>query len=768
MPFEKRLEIALSAGNLGWWALDLPQCDLIATDLCKSHYGRKPGDSFTYDELLQSIHPDDQRHVRQKMREALENGADYDVEYRCVWPDGTLHWVQVRGKRDHPTGQATQRMSGVSLDITARKLTETALAESEGRFRAAIDAVKGVLWTNDASGQMSGEQPGWAALTGQAQEEYQGYRWSNAIHPDDAQQTLSAWNAAVAERKPFRFEHRVRRRDGSWGVYFVQAIPVADSNGAVREWVGVHTDLTEQRATEQELARLVETMEQRVASATQQLRTSEARMRALFETSYQYFGELSPAGKVLDANATSLAGIEAALEDVIGLPFWDTPWFAGSPGLPEAVREMVGRVAEGEHVRHEITVNLPVGERIFDFSMRAVRARNGDIIALAPEAMDITERRRAEESFLQSQKLETLGQLTGGVAHDFNNLLTPIVLSLDLLRRKLDGDEGAQRIAAGGLQSAERAKTLVQRLLAFARRQNLAPKSIDVGVLVDGMRDLIERSIGPDTGLNIHIEKGAPGALVDPHQLELSILNLCINARDAMENGGSIAIGVACEAAPEGRNLDLTPGRYIVLTVTDTGVGMDADTAKRAVEPFFTTKELGKGTGLGLSMVHGLVAQLGGAMNIASTPGEGTCVSLWLPASAEEPVVAAPETLAAAEVAPSHPATVLLVDDEILVRLATAEMLRDVGYDVVEAASGSEARALVRDGLSPDILVTDQLMPGLKGTDLAIELRKARPGLKVLVITGYTDVPGSTLPRLTKPFRAAELVERVRVLIEGH
>ena len=396
-----------------------------------------------------------------------------------------------------------------------------------------------------------------------------------------------------------------------------------------------------QKVAQRELANLAATLEDRVTAATAELKASQARLRSIFETSYQYQGEMTPEGILLDANATSLAGIGKRRDEVIGQPFWTTPWFSETPGMPETVREAVSRVAAGETIRQEITVKLPAGLRTFDFSMHPVRGEGGRIVALLPEAVDITERRIAEENLLQSQKLETIGQLTGGVAHDFNNLLTPIVGSIDLLRRKLMHDERAQALASAGLQSAERAKVLVNRLLAFARRQSLEPRPVNIEALVEGMRDLIERSIGPTIAVEVDLRRGLPAAQVDPNQLELSILNLCVNARDAMPGGGRITIAASLDIVGYALPGALKPGAYIRLSVADTGVGMDAATAKRAVEPFYTTKDVGRGTGLGLSMVHGLMAQLGGGMAIESEPGHGTSVTLWLPAL-EGPAAAPP------------------------------------------------------------------------------------------------------------------------------
>jgi len=377
--------------------------------------------------------------------------------------------------------------------------------------------------------------------------------------------------------------------------------------------------------------------------------------------------------------------------------------------------------------------------------------------------------REHEEALAQlhaAQKLETLGQLTGGVAHDFNNLLTPIIGSLDLLRRQLPANEKALRQIDMALQAGSRAASLVQRLLAFARRQDLQPRPVDVAELLKGMDDLVSRSIGPLIHVEFDLPDDIPPALIDPNQLELAVLNLAINARDAMPNGGTLRI--ALETRSANRALGLAPGTYLCLSISDNGVGMDVSTLARAVEPFFSTKGHGRGTGLGLSMVHGLAAQLGGALHLKSSPGKGTTAEIWLPVT-ERPVdvsTAGQWKMAAAP----RPATILLVDDEDVVRIATADMLEDIGYEVVQADSGAAALALLRGGQRVDLLVTDYLMPGMNGVELIRHARNIVPSILALIISGYSTIaegPGAELPRLGKPFRQVDLAGRIAELLTG-
>ncbi len=358
---------------------------------------------------------------------------------------------------------------------------------------------------------------------------------------------------------------------------------------------------------------------------------------------------------------------------------------------------------------------------------------------------------RAQEALRQSQKLEAMGQLTGGVAHDFNNLLTPILGTLDLLRRRAPLDERTQRLVAGAMASAERARTLVQRLLAFARRQPLHPAPVDVGRVVRGIADLIVSTSGPRIRVEIDAPDDLPPVLADANQLEMAVLNLAVNSRDAMPDGGRLSVRAGLDRVGASHESRLPPGHWMCIAVTDTGVGMDEETLRRSIEPFFSTKGVGRGTGLGLSMVHGLASQLGGALTLRSRPGFGTTVELWLPLA--DTAAAEDDHTASGGPALTPTGTALLVDDEDMVRAATANMLAQLGYDVVEAKSAEHALSVIAEGLRPNLLVSDYLMPGLTGVELAREVQERIPGMPVLIVTGYAedDIPVD-LSRLSKPF----------------
>jgi nitrogen-specific signal transduction histidine kinase/CheY-like chemotaxis protein len=378
-------------------------------------------------------------------------------------------------------------------------------------------------------------------------------------------------------------------------------------------------------------------------------------------------------------------------------------------------------------------------------------------------AQRTAEREQAQEALRQAQKMEALGQLTGGVAHDFNNLLTPILGSLDLLQRKGVGDERSRRLIDGALQSAERARVLVQRLLAFARRQPLQVRAVDLTALVAGLADLLDTTLGPRIAVRIDIASALPAVAGDPNQLEMALINLAVNARDAMVDGGALTIAAASEVVAGEHRARLAPGAYVRLSVVDTGTGMDEATLTRAVEPFFSTKGIGKGTGLGLSMVEGLTAQLGGGIAISSRVGIGTNIELWLPVAAPAIDTAAP---ADATSVTTTSGRILLVDDEPLVRATSAAVLEDLGYHVTEAESAIDALALLDGGLAVDLLLTDHLMPRMTGTDLAREVRRRLPRMKILIISGYAETAelAPDLPHLAKPFRPADLAEKLGAL----
>jgi signal transduction histidine kinase len=379
---------------------------------------------------------------------------------------------------------------------------------------------------------------------------------------------------------------------------------------------------------------------------------------------------------------------------------------------------------------------------------------------------EIAGRERAQAALLQAQKIDALGQLVGGVAHDFNNLLMAIIGNLDLLSKKLGEDARLHRLLNGAMEGARRGATLTQRLLAFARKQDLKAQATDVRSLVEDMLGLIGRSVGPMVRVELEAEGTLPAVDVDPNQLEMALLNLAVNARDAMVSGGVLTIGLSLQEIDNDNQLRLQPGRYVVLSVKDTGEGMDAETLAKAVEPFFSTKGVGKGTGLGLSMVFGLAEQSGGVLRLESVLSRGTTAALWLPIATKAALPSGdlPNVVAQA----SRRARILFVDDDLLIAGSTVALLEDLGHEVIEAHSAREALQLLEAGLDTDLLITDHAMPGMTGSELAFEVRRQRPRLPVLLATGFAELGGDKMvdiPRLGKPYTQAQLAAEIARLL---
>ena len=609
--------------------------------------------------------------------------------------------------------------------------------------------------------------------------------WVRRIHPEDREATEKKFHDAVAgDVREYIAQYRIiRPSDGETRWISVKSTIERDENGSAVRLVGAHTDVTEQ------------------VMAEQALRQSEERYRKL-------------ADQLAELNATLAQRVEEKTrerdriwnvsQDLLVVTdrngVWQTvnPAWTRTLGWSEA--ELLNRTSEWlEHPDdHGITQaqvgKLGAGETTVRFESR-FRHKDGSYRWLSwtgvsdrdrnyAVARDVTaekaaaERLRAtEEALLQSQKMEAVGQLTGGIAHDFNNLLTGIVGSLDLLQTRLNQGrtENVARYIDAAMTSANRAAALTHRLLAFARRQPLIPKSVDVNQLVVSLEDLLRRTIGETIDLGIVAADDLWSTLCDPNQLESALLNLAINARDAMPDGGRLAIATsnARLGSVTADSPALSPGDYVCISVTDTGVGMSAEVAARAFDPFFTTKPIGQGTGLGLSMIYGFARQSNGHVTIDSKIGQGTTVRLYLPRHHGDS--AAPRASAAK--AAEHAATgetVLVIEDEPVVRGVILEMLAEQGYRTLEAVDGPSGLKILRSNERIDLLVTDIGLPGMNGRQVADQARETRPGLKILFITGYAESvaisdgflqPGMEM--ITKPFDLDHLAQRIRAMISG-
>jgi signal transduction histidine kinase/CheY-like chemotaxis protein len=416
------------------------------------------------------------------------------------------------------------------------------------------------------------------------------------------------------------------------------------------------------------------------------------------------------------------------------------------------------------------TIHAAVRARKRQYEVKALlEARDKAASELQQQVADATkelrgqmvERARIEDSLRQSQKMEAIGQLTGGIAHDFNNLLTAVTSSLELLRKRIANDDRSTALLDNAINGAERGARLTQRMLAFARRQDLTIEPVYLNALVSGMRGLIERAVGPLFHVHTDISDDLPPIGTDANQLEAALLNLALNARDAMPDGGDIHINARAATPNDCRLTNAVLDNYVLLSVTDFGQGMNDETVVRAVEPFFTTKGVGKGTGLGLSMVQGLAEQSGGKLRITSTLGRGTTVEILLPVVAPESrKVAAPAVSESFVMQPTHRGTVLLVDDDALVLQSTSALLDDMGYSVVEAEDAEHALMQLENSGQIDFVLTDHAMPGMTGLQLALHVQNMQPDLPVILATGYAEIDSeipNNVRRLAKPFRRADL-----------
>ncbi|MGX9966892.1 ATP-binding protein [Roseomonas sp. F4] len=675
---------------------------------------------------------------------------------------------------------AETRGAALAGALVEREELLASVQEGEARLRLAEQAGRIGLWDWDLrEGRLAliGEVFGdWGLRTRRRITARTALR---GVRAEDRLGLAAALTAAVRGEAPLEAEFRLapsrsQTQPERW--IAVRAEVRRGVDGQPRRMLGIALDVTDRRQKAVALAEANATLERRVAERTgaladanARLREGEARFRGIFDATFQFIGLLSPDGTLLEANDAMLRLADAPAEEVIGRPYWDAPWWPEEAGLRAAVRDAVTQAAAGHFVRRELAMRGRDGATLaIDFSVKPVRDEDGIVSLLVPEARDVSSLKAAQAQLLEAQKMEVLGRLTGGVAHDFNNLLMTVLGNLALARKRM-GEAGSPQLLRhldAAALGAERGAQLTQRLLAFARRQDLKPCAVDLTDLLAGLGDLLSRSAGPQVHVAVLAPPGLPPALVDPHALELALMNLVVNARDAMAEGGRIAVRLDAQSAPSAEApAALAPGAYLRIAVTDTGHGMDAATLARAVEPFFSTKGPGQGTGLGLSMVHGLALQSGGALQIASHPGQGTTATLWLPVSSEAPPTA--ETAAESE-APRGSGVVLLVDDEPLVLESSAALLSDLGYEVRTAESAAAALAMLRDGPLPVAVVTDHAMPGMTGAALVARLARENPGLPVILATGHAGPwpEGDGPPRLAKPYTQAQLGRALAAILE--
>ena len=648
-------------------------------------------------------------------------------------------------------------------DVTEQRIAERSLRESEERFRRIADSAPAAMWVSRLDRTRDFVNDAYAEFVGLPVKEACRFDWRNALHPDDCDRIVAESIAGEASLKPFTLEARYRRADGEYRWLRSVSQPRFGPDHELIGFIGVATDITSSKEAELALQSLVE-------ERTAELSASEARFRAIFDTVMEVVVLLRPDGTVVEVNKTPASWRDGNPRLAIGRPLWEAPTVQSYPQHVDTLKKGVARAASGEVFRDEVTMEREgAPTAVLDVSIQPVITGGGEIGYLLFEARDITELKAAQDQLRQSQKMEALGQLTGGIAHDFNNLLTVIVGGLDLIAKRVE-DERLIRYATNALAAADRGARLTGQLLAFSRVQRLEVKPTYVAPLIEEMRPLLRNVLGPGIDKKFDLDPHLMPVMADPTQLEVAVLNLAINARDAMPDGGTLTF--SSRRRRISNDPDLAPGHYVELSITDTGCGMTPEVAARAFEPFFTTKEIGKGTGLGLSMVYGMARQSGGMARLESELGVGTTVRLFFRrAGRQAEAQAKPGETGDAVVGDRSSATVLVIDDDDDVRQFIAASLQEYGHRVIEAGSGREGIARFVEA-SPDLVILDFVMPGMSGAEVASHILATKPDQPLLFVSGYseTDAIRKVAPDadiLAKPFRAAMLDEAVREALVG-
>jgi PAS domain S-box-containing protein len=666
-----------------------------------------------------------------------------------------------------PWADAGGRVAGIIIvltDVTEQRDTERALKESEERFRRIANSAPVMMWVTRLDRVRDFVNDAYVEFVAGPDADRESVRtvdWRTRIHPDDVDRIIAGSLAGEASLKPFTLEGRYLRADGEYRWLRSVSQPRFGPDGALSGFIGVATDITLAKEAELELRRKVE-------EQTRDLKRTEAQFRAIFETVLEVIVLMSPDGTILEMNETRAPWRDPNPRRAVGLKIWDAPTLLAYPQHIPLMKRAVAQAAKGEPFRAEVKMEREGAPTAYlDYSITPIRDDKGKIVYLLSESRDITELKAAQEQLRQSQKMEALGQLTGGIAHDFNNLLTVVVGGLDIIAKRA-ADLKLKHYAENALAAAERGARLTAQLLAFSRTQRLEVKPTYVAPLIQNMRPLLRNVLGPGIEKRFELDEAMMPVMADPTQLEVAILNLAINARDAMPDGGVLSFAtrpVEISGDPE-----VADGDYIELTISDTGIGMPPEVAERAFEPFFTTKEVGKGTGLGLSMVYGMARQSGGTARIASEPGKGTSVRLLFrkaDSAVAEAEARAEEAAAAA--APARPLSVLVIDDDPDVRTFIVAALGEQGYRVRYASDGKQGIAEA-EREPADLVIIDFIMPGLSGAEVADRILAENPGQPILFVSGYSETEAvkriaPDVPLLAKPFRADALEKAVRAAL---
>ena len=674
----------------------------------------------------------------------------------------------VRGVRS--SLKARRRQYDARARMIRLEERERALHESEQKFHAISDSVDQMIWSTLPDGFHDYYNRRWYEFTGVPDGSTDGDAWTGMFHPEDQDRARRVWQHSLDTGDPYQIEYRLRHRSGHYRWVLGRAQPVRDETGQIVRWYGTCTDIDEQVKAREALANSRDLLEEAVRERTKEL-------AELYQKTPVILHSIDGEGHLTSVSDRWLAfmGYDSR-EEVLGRSFAD---FITPESLDRHRTEYRPRFDAMDGAIDDVTYffikNSGETAEVL-LSARTAFESDGKVARVMVSIIDVSKRRaaeaardKAEAALRQSQKLETIGQLTGGVAHDFNNLLMAIRSSLELLRRRLPaGDDGTTKYVDNALKATDRGATLTQRMLAFARKQDLDTKAVDVAALLYGMGDLLERTIGPRVEIRLEIAPTVAEASVDANQLEMAILNLAVNARDAMNGAGKLAIHLDCLKVDDLEQLE--PGFYVRIAVEDRGSGMDAATLAQAMEPFFTTKGIGKGTGLGLSMVHGLAQQSGGAFRMLSELDAGTTAEIYLPIAKQITPVSVDEAHAARDIATVEKPKrkILAVDDDMLVLLGTVGLLEDLGHTVLEAFSGEEALVIMGDHPDIDLVITDHAMPNMTGIELARTIRESGLEIPIVLASGYAEMPEGgeryIAARLEKPFSdkmLAKTIERI-------
>lgn len=626
----------------------------------------------------------------------------------------------------------------------------------EGRYRLLVEAVTDyAIYMLDPTGVVTSWNTGARRFKGYEAAEIIGEHFSRFYTPQDRAEGMpqAALNIAAREGK-FEGEGWRVRKDGTLFWAHVVIDPIREPGGNLVGYAKITRDLTDRREVEE------------------LLRRSEEQFRLLVQSVTDY------AIYMLDVNGNISSWNQGAQrikgyrpDEIIGQHF-SKFYTEGDRRQGEPERALQTAIREGRFEREGLRVRKDGSVFNAHVIIDPIRDEKGEVVGFAKVTRDITERiknqqdlEQAREALFQSQKMDAIGQLTGGVAHDFNNLLMAVLGSLELAKKRLPDDPQLRRLLDNAIQGAQRGSTLTQRMLSFARRQTLETKPIDLPVLMGNLIELLQSSIGAGVRIETDLPRSLPPILADENQLELALLNLTVNARDASAEGTAIRIEARDQMLKSDNPVGLPAGRYVCLNIIDRGAGMDAETLARATEPFFTTKGVGKGTGLGLSMVHGMAEQIGGQFVLKSSPGQGTTAEIWIPAAAANEA-AQTEGAVPAGGGPAPSLKILAVDDDGLVLFNTLAMLEDLGHVPLEARSGPEALDILEKN-AVDLVITDQAMPQMSGLQLIAVIKERWPSLPVILATGYAELPAGAIkdmPKLAKPFSETDLANTITKL----